>query len=124
MDLKSVSYFDLIENFNIGFQNYIFYFLCILVTSVFYLVFSFLVAKINGPYAETNEGDFKISKILAIFSTSEVRLSAIGVFLLFFHLFIWFAQLFLTNNIKTNTASDFRLDKCLDRYWDCIRPFY
>ena len=38
----------------------------------------------------------------AVSSFGSAKLSPIGLLILFVQLFIWFSELFLTNNIKTN----------------------
>lgn len=102
-----VSFFDLIENFMIGLQLTAIYlaaslsvlFLCLIINEI---TAGFISSrKFQLPKKFTNKID------LAVKSLEIRKLSTIGVFALFVHLFFWLTRLFLINNIKTNKASGF-----------------
>ena len=96
-----MSYLNLLDNFNFGFTLSATY----LLSFIGILVIAFLISLIGhrirfGRRRKT----IKISKRIgsALDSFGGKRLSAIGIFVLFAHLFLWLTQLFLTNNIKAN----------------------
>ena len=100
-DQKSVSVFDLRDNFNIG----------ITLSAVYLLSFfgvlglGFLINELTyRTRFDMGRRKIKLSKRIALVVASfgVKRLSATGLFVLFVHLFLWLSQHFLTNNIKTN----------------------
>ena len=99
-DHQSVTYFNLLNNFKLGFSltaTYLLSFLGILALSFLF----------NGLTYEIRFGErqpIKITKKIALATNSfrTKRLSAIGMYFLFVRLFLWITQLFLINNIKTN----------------------
>ena len=99
---KDVSFFDLIENFMIGVQLTAIY----LTASLSVLLLCLLINEITNGFASSRQ--FVVprrigQKIdLAVKSLEIRKLSTIGVFALFVHLFFWLTRLFLQNNIKTN----------------------
>ena len=100
---NAISFFNLLDNFNVGFTltaTFLLSFLGI-------LTFSFLINELTHRvhFGETVlRSRAKLSKRIAsaLNSFGVNRLSAIGIFVLFVHQFIWIGQLFLINNIKTN----------------------
>ena len=97
---KDVAYFNLLNNFNVGFTLSFTYF------SSFFaiLALSFLIAELSQRIRFGRREMVTFSKRIAL-SLSKFqnkRRSAIGIYLLFVHLFLWVTQLFLVNNIKTN----------------------
>lgn len=93
----AISIFNLLDNFRIGFTLATTFFVSFLgiVTS------SFLINKATHQIRRRRKraGVFKgIVRALSSFGTK--KLSAIGLFVMFVHLFIWIVELFLTNNIK------------------------
>ena len=97
---EEIGYFNLLNNFKIGislFVCYIFVCFAILSTAFFIKELSYRIRFERRRFA-------KISKriVSAVSSFGVKRLSAISLFALFVHLFLWFSELFLTNNIKTN----------------------
>ena len=98
-DRKTV-YFNLLNNFNVGFTlaaTYLLSFLGI-------LALLFFVHELAYKIRLGERTKIKLSKRIALTLNKFQKrtLSAIGVFVLFTHLFLWLTQLFLTNNIKTN----------------------
>ena len=96
-----MSYFDLLDNFNVGLtllSTYIFSFFAI-------LSLAFLINKLTHRIRGTANSPKRIA--LALNSFELKRLSAMGLFVLFVHRFLWLTQLFLTNNIKTNKVVSF-----------------
>ena len=96
-----VAYYNLLNNFNVGFTLAAVYLLSLL--SI--LTLSFLINEI--AHRIRLGGRRRIVKLsrrfaLTLSKFQKRTLSAIGVFVLFTHLFLWLTQLFLTNNIKTN----------------------
>lgn len=94
--------FDLLHNFNIGFaliSAYLFSFVGILVIAL-------LINRINhriqfGRQEGTDKIRKKIISVWVAFQENNQH-SAVGLFVLFIHLFLWLTQIFLINNIKTN----------------------
>ena len=103
------SFFNLLDNFKLGVDLISVYF-C---SFVGILAFSILLNVLTRLIRSEGVRDFRFSRSkirveiwekvdrgLSNFGVS--RLSAIGIFALFFSLFIWLTTLFITNNIKTN----------------------
>ena len=92
-----VAYFNLLNNFNVGLTLSSTF----LVSVLAILAFSYLINRLTNRIQERPpEACKSIAVILTKFRNKT--LSAIGIFFLFVHLFLWLTQLFLTNNIKTN----------------------
>ena len=91
-DLK---FFNLLGNFNIGVTLAATYLLSFVGIVLLSLLFNELSVRSKRP--------IKIRKEIAVILNKfkNKRLSGIGVFFLFIHLFLWFTQLFLTGNMKT-----------------------
>ena len=99
-DKSDLSYLNLLDNFNLGLTLmtvYLFSFFGILALS---FLFDELARRIRYERRRTIQFSKRI--VSAVSSFGVKRLSAIGLFVLFVHLFIWITQLFITNNIKTN----------------------
>ena len=97
---NEVAYNNMLNNFNVGFTLsavFLFSFFSI-------LALSFLINEFDYRNRFRGRRIAKLSKRIALtLSKFQKRtLSAVGVFVLFTHLFLWLTQLFLTNNIKTN----------------------
>ena len=99
-DQNSVSFFNLLDNFKIGTDLAAFYLLSFFGILVVIILINGLSHRMKfGATQNINIG----KRVASVVSSLEVkRLSAISVFVLFVHLFIWIHELFLTNNIKTN----------------------
>ena len=97
---KAVSFFNLLNNFNVGFTLSAIF----LLSLVGIFSCSFLINEITKRIRFERRRTVKICKRIATATSSfrVKRLSAIGIFVLFVHLFLWVSQLFLINNIKTN----------------------
>ena len=96
----SSSFFNLLHNFNLGISlSAIFLgaFFTILLLSFFIGQFAH---RIRFGVSKKIQASKWISSALSNFKVKH--LCAVGVFVLFIHLFLWLNQLFLTNNIKTN----------------------
>lgn len=95
---KEISFFNLLDNFKIGLPLAAILFFSFLGV----LTISFFINEVaNRIRSGRRSGIFKgIFRAMSSFGTS--RLSAVGIFVLFSHLFVWIIQLFLTNNVKTN----------------------
>lgn len=93
-------FFNLLNNFNIGLTLTLVYMLSTFGMIVFAFLFNEFVLRVRSE----RRRKIRISKriALAVRSFAVKRLSAIGLFVLFVHLFFWFTQLFLSSNIKTN----------------------
>lgn len=93
-------YYNLLNNFNVGFSLTITFLSSILII----LALSFLLNDLTHRIRFRDQRRIEISKriALALGRFQSKRLSAIAVFVLFVHIFIWQTQLFLANNIKTN----------------------
>lgn len=105
---KNVAYLNLLNNFNVGFTLMATYLL-----SVFPIfVVAFLLNELNELTRRIRCGARSVSiskRILLTLSKFHVRLSrqpisALSLFFLFVHLFIWFSEHFLTNHISTNSV--------------------
>lgn len=97
------SYFNLMHNFNIGLTLLAFYVCSFFIVLALCLFINQLARRIQFGESEKAKILKRIGLAVSSFgSFSMKRLSAIAVFVLFVHFFIWFTQLFLTNNIKTN----------------------
>lgn len=99
-DESSVSFFNLLDNFNLGIQlgaTFLFSFIGI-------LSFSLLLGELSHRIRFGARRTISVWKRIrsAIRSFVSNQLSAIGLFFVFVDLFIWVTQLFLTNNVKTN----------------------
>ena len=99
-DRSDVAFFNLLDNFNVGFTLLAIY-LCSFV-AIFAVAFLIngLSKRIQFGARRTVQLSKQIASAAASFEVTQ--LSAIGVFVLFVHLFVWVTRLFLTNNIKTN----------------------
>lgn len=95
----NLDYFDLTANFQFGLPilaSYFLSFLGIILTCLF-------IIKMKNKLASNPITNREILTIFQKdFFTKKYSLSAMGIFILFFHLFFWYTQLFMTNNIKTN----------------------
>ena len=100
-DENSVSFFNLLDNLNLGVTLSALY----LLSFFGLLAFSFLINELTRRIRiERGRRTIQISKRIAL-ALSKFRnktLTAIGIFVLCAQLFLWLTQLFLTNNIKTN----------------------
>ena len=97
---KTVSYFNLLDNFRLGFSlsiAFLFSFFTI-------LAFSFLINQLSRRIRFESRKTDKLSKRIdsTVSSFGAKRLTAIGVFVLFVQLFVWLTELFIINCIKTN----------------------
>ena len=97
---NDVDYFDMVENLKFGFDLILSYFATLFVSLLLCLVISRLTLKINMRHFKRED----IYSKLSILSKHLFRsnLWPLRMVLLFFTLFFWYTQLFLTNNIKTN----------------------
>ena len=95
-----VSFYNLLDNFNVGFTLTATYLFSIFTILVLALLLNELTHWIQTGAIRTNKISKRIASVVGSFRTKQ--LSALGLFLLFVHLFLWIIQLFLTNNIKTN----------------------
>ena len=95
-----IVYFNLLNNFKIG----ITLFAAFMLSLFGILLVSFLIKQLTHRirFGERRTRELRKQIVSAVSSFGVRRLSAIGVFVLFVHLFFWIIQLFLTNNIKTN----------------------
>ena len=98
---RKAAYFNLLNNFNVGTTLTVVYLISFLGILAFCLLINYLTVRIQFGHRR------KIQKIperiaLIVRSFGVRRVSAIGVFVLFAHLFLWATQLFFTNSIKTN----------------------
>ena len=124
-DQTSLAYFNLLNNFNVGFTLsaiYLFFFFIIL--SLLILV-NELAYRIRSGGRETLGISKRVALALGKFRIK--RLSAIAIFVLFVQLFLWMTQLFLTNNIKTNKvvsvrtfSNIFEMDRTRKRIFDLL----
>lgn len=102
-DQKAISYYNLLNNFNLGFTLFAVYLL-----SLFgILTFAFLINQLTSQVqtrTDLSRRTIKIHKrIVSTMSSFGVkRFTSIGVFVLFVYLFLLMTQLFLTSNLKTN----------------------
>ena len=96
----SAYYFDLLNNLNVGFGLASVY----LLSFCGILAFAFLIDDLTGRIQFGARKRAKIWKRVtwAVSKFQRKKLTAIGLFFLFIHLFLWLTRLFLTNNIKTN----------------------
>ena len=95
---RNLAFFNLLENFKIGLALTVVYLCSLLVILVLSFFLHELAYKIQNGAGREKEIFKRLTS--AVSSFNENRLSAIGLFFVFVHLFIWFTQLFLTNNIK------------------------
>ena len=95
---QKTSFFNLLDNFNIGITLSAVY----LLSFFGILVFSFLIKELGLRIRQRRPVELSKRITLAMSSFKMKQLSAIGLFVLFVHLFLWQTELFLTNNIKTN----------------------
>lgn len=108
-DRDDSAYFDLLENFNVGLALIAIY----LLSFCGILAFALLINELNHRVQFGTKSRMNILKQItsAMDKFQNKRLTAISLFLLFVHLFLWLTQLFLTNSIKTNkvvgTVRDF-----------------
>lgn len=95
-----MSFFDLIDNFNIGLGLFSIYFFVVLFSSIFYL---FIIQSFVGITFKNlkNFKNIKFKSLFDIFYANKSRLSLSSIFLVCFSLFFYFTQLFITNQIKT-----------------------
>ena len=99
-DQDKLSYFDLLDNLKVGFKLTATYLVVFLVTLALSHLLNELTYRIRFGCGRSTRIQ---ERILGAFKSLGVpRLTAVGLFVLFFQLFLWFSQLFLTNNIKTN----------------------
>lgn len=103
-DENKKSYFNLLENFNLGLTLsaiFLLAFLGILSTS---FLINKLAQRIRFGSSSLERRPTKISEKItsAVSSLGVKQLSAIGIFVLFVNQYLWLSELFLTNNIKTN----------------------
>ena len=94
---SNVNYFNLLSNFNLGFEFFFYY-------SLFLITFGFSCLLLTKFTIKSNRNFIKrFYLFLSYISRSELfKFKIIYLFLL---LFFWFTQLFLANNIKTNKVS-------------------
>ena len=99
-DRKDVTFFNLLNNFKVGFDFLAIYF----VLFILVLLFAFLLDELRRRSRFKCRKRIKFTRrfAMAVSSFGVKRLSAFGIFALFVHLFLWLTELFLTNNIKTN----------------------
>ena len=95
---QKTSFFNLLDNFNIGITLSAVY----LLSFFGILLFSFLIKELALRTRQRRPVELSKRITLAMSSFKMKQLSAIGLFVLFVHLFLWQTELFLTNNIKTN----------------------
>lgn len=95
---SGLSIFNLLENFNVGVTlSAIFLLSFVGILSLSFLLNEFTRRIRFGPRRTINVWRRIVS---ALSSFGMTRLSAVGIFVLYVHLFIWLTQLFLANNIK------------------------
>ena len=97
---NSVSFFNLLENLNVGFTLSAVYLLSFVGILGLSLLINELSHRVRYGAGRTAKVFDQLSSAVSSFRVK--RLSAIGIFVLFVHLFLWITELFLTNNIKTN----------------------
>lgn len=97
---RKAAYFNLLKNLNVGTTLIVFYILSFFAV----LAFSVLINELSRRIRFGRRKVLKIpEKIASTLKSFQIRkFSAIGVFVLFSHHFLWATQLFFTNNIKTN----------------------
>ena len=97
---RQISYFNLLDNFKLGFALSALYLLSLLAVMASGLLINALTHRIRFG----GQRIVRLSKRFALVLNSfkKKKLSAIGLFVLFVQLFCFNTQLFLTNNIKTN----------------------
>ena len=100
-DAEDVSYFDLIHNFKLPISLLAIYLAAFLVIIFIGFAFHEITQKIKCKAFKKKRLIKKLATILRLFFSGN-KFFTIGVFFVFVLLFIWFSQLFLTNNIKTN----------------------
>ena len=104
---KEVSFFNLLGNFKVGFTLAATYFLSFLGILALSFLINELTHRIRFEETVVRRRPKLFKRIVSALKSFGVnRLSAIGIFVLFVHQFIWVTQLFLTNNIKTNKVVD------------------
>ena len=95
-----VSIFNLLDNFKFGIELSVIF----LLSFVGVFSFSFLLNELTRRIRFGPKRAIHIWKRIRLaankFRVSRFALSAIGIYFLFVHEFIWIAQLFLTNNVK------------------------
>ena len=100
---QKVTFFNLLNNFNVGFTLVATFFLSFLGILAFSFFFNELTHRVRFGETVVRRRPKLFKRIASAWNSLGVkRLSAIGIFVLFVHQFIWVTQLFLTNNIKTN----------------------
>ena len=107
VERKSVKYFDLMDNFKLGFTLFASYLAVVLAAVLACFWLNELKHKIEfGVWrrarVRTRRVGIRKRIAWALSKFGMNRLSTVGIFVLFFHLFVWFTTLFLINNIKTN----------------------
>ena len=96
---NKVSFFNLLNNFNLGITLSAVYF-C---SFVGILAFSLLINEFSHRLRFEERPVNLFKRITSSVNSFGVKqLSAIGVFVLFVHLFFWLTENFLTNNLQTN----------------------
>lgn len=96
---KNLNYFDLVNNFNLGFKIFLSLGLVILVFSIICLLLSrFTIRSLD--YKRGNVY-FKLVFLIKHFLRIKNILS-VKLVLLFFTIFLWHCDLFFSNNIKTS----------------------
>ena len=112
-DRKDTTYHNLLDNFKIGLTLSAAY----LLSFVGILALPFFINELTHRIRLERRRTARIGeKIKSAFGNFGVtRLSAMGLFALFVHLFLWLTQLLLTNNIKTNKVVSLQIFRCKQR---------
>ena len=100
-------FFNLLDNFKVGFTLAAIFLLSFLGILALSFLINELTHRIRFEETVVRRRPKLFKRIVSALKSFGVnRLSAIGIFVLFVHQFIWVTQLFLTNNIKTNKVVD------------------
>ena len=99
---QKTTYFNLLDNFKIGIDLVTIYLLTFLVILTIAFFINGITSRIRLGWRRTEMRRVRMRKGIAsaLSSFGESRLSAMGLFALFVQMFLWFSELFLTNNIK------------------------
>ena len=96
-----VAYFNLLDNFNFGLTLSASYLLSFVVILSFSLLINEFICRIR--LKRRKKAVRVLKRIVTDLNNFGVkRCSAIGIFVLFVHQFLWITKLLVLNNIKTN----------------------
>lgn len=97
---RDVSYYDLMLNFNLGWQVFAYYLSNFVLSVLFFFMLIYTLKRLKQTEKETLSRTFFISvkRLLAL----NAKRSVAGIFLISFSMFLYQTRLFLINNIQTN----------------------